>query len=130
MGVPGIVQQTLIRPPYSRIGPASDAERATVRAASPVTQKYDQTVDRESAHEILAERTQTKAREAEEQREEEEREAAAEKAERKAARSRRSSGGRRRQSVGEALAKSAARSIGSSLGRQIVRGILGAILKK
>jgi DNA helicase HerA-like ATPase len=130
-GVPGVVQQTLIRPPYSRIGPASDAERATVRAASPVAQKYDQTVDRESAHEILAERTQRKAREAEEQREEEERQAAAERAERKAARSRRSSGGgRRRQSVGEALAKSAARSIGSSLGRQIVRGILGAILKK
>jgi DNA helicase HerA-like ATPase len=128
-GVPGIVQQTLIRPPYSRIGPATDAEKSTVRAASPVAQKYDEPVDRESAHEILAERTQRRMREAEAQREAEEREAAAEKAEREAARKRRSSGGRHRQSVGEALAKSAARSIGSSLGRQIVRGILGAILK-
>jgi DNA helicase HerA-like ATPase len=128
-GVPGIVQQTLILPPYSRIGPATDAEKSTVRAASPVAQKYDEPVDRESAHENLAERTQRRMREAEAQREAEEREAAAEKAEREAARKRRSSGGRRRQSVGEALAKSAARSIGSSLGRQIVRGILGAILK-
>jgi uncharacterized protein len=128
-GVPGIVQQTLIRPPYSRIGPATDVEKSTVRAASPVARKYDEPVDRESAHEILTKRTQLRMREAEEQREEEERQAAAEKAERQAERKRRSGGGRRRQSVGEALAKSAARSIGSSLGRQIVRGILGAILK-
>ena len=128
-GVPGIVQQTLIRPPSSRIGPASDEEKSTVRAASPVAQKYDEPVDRESAYEILTERTQRRMREAEALREAEERQAAAEKAEREAARNRRSSGGRRRQSMGEALAKSAARSIGSSLGRQIVRGILGAILK-
>jgi DNA helicase HerA-like ATPase len=130
-GVPGMVQQTLIRPPYSRIGPASEEERSRVRAASPVAQKYDQPVDRESAYEILTKRTERRMQEAEEQRRAEEREAAAEKAEREAARacSRSSGGGRRRQSIGEALAKSAARSIGSSLGRQIVRGILGAILK-
>jgi len=132
-GVPGIVQQTLIRPPYSRIGPASDGEQAAVRSASPVAAKYEEPVDRESAYEILTERTQRRMREAEDQRLAEQRQAAAEKAEREAARAhtrtRRSGGGRRRQSVGEAMAKSAARSIGSSLGRQIVRGILGAILK-
>ena len=131
-GVPGVVQQTLIRPPYSRIGPASQEERAKVRSASPVSAKYDEPVDRESAHEILTERTQRRMREAEDQRLAEERRAAEEKAQREEARgrARRSGGGRRRQSVGEALAKSAARSIGSSLGRQIVRGILGAILKR
>ena len=34
---------------------------------------------------------------------------------------------RRRDSVFEAMAKSAARSVGSQLGRQIVRGVLGGI---
>jgi hypothetical protein len=37
--------------------------------------------------------------------------------------------GRQREGVGEAFAKSAVRAIGSSVGRQIVRGILGAMLK-
>jgi 4-hydroxy 2-oxovalerate aldolase len=35
----------------------------------------------------------------------------------------------KKDSVLEAIAKSAARSIGSSIGRQVVRGILGSILK-
>ena len=129
-GVPSMVQQTLIRPPYSRIGPASAEERNKVRAASPVATNYDKSVDRQSAYEILTERTGRKMKEDQAAREAEEREKADIKAEREAEReARRSSGGRRRQSTGEALAKSAARSIGTSLGRQIVRGILGAILK-
>jgi hypothetical protein len=37
--------------------------------------------------------------------------------------------GRQRESVAEAFAKSAVRAVGSSVGRQIVRGILGAMLK-
>jgi hypothetical protein len=37
--------------------------------------------------------------------------------------------GRQREGVAEAFAKSAVRAIGSSVGRQIVRGILGAMLK-
>ena len=41
----------------------------------------------------------------------------------------RTSGGRQRQSVAEAMLKSAARSVGSSLGRRLVRGLLGSLLK-
>ena len=120
-GVPGMVQQTLIRPPFSRIGPANKDERARVRSASPVGTGYDQSVDRESAHEVLKKRTDAKmAAEAAEK----------ETLERRAPEPKRSRGGSRRQSVGEAFAKSAARSIGSALGRQIIRGILGAILKR
>ena len=119
-GVPGIVQQTLIRPPFSRIGPASAEERTRVRAASPVGTSYDQAVDRESAHEVLKKRTEAKMSE----------EAAEKETLEHRAPASRSRGSSRRQSVGEAFAKSAARSIGSALGRQIIRGILGAILKK
>jgi len=55
-GAPTPVDRTLIRPPSSRMGPLTDAERAQLRAASPIGSKYDTTVDRESAHEILAQR--------------------------------------------------------------------------
>ncbi len=119
-GIPGMVERTLIRPPASRIGPASDAERAELLRKSPLAGRYDTPVDRESAHEILRARAEKAAREAEE--------AAARMAEEKR-RQRMARSGRRRQSVGEALAKSVARSIGSQIGRRIVRGILGSIFR-
>ncbi len=126
-GVPGIVQQTLIRPPASRLGPAVDAERAAVIDRSPVSGVYDDAIDRESAHEILTKRAEETAKR---QAEAEEREAA-EKARAKAERSTRRSSGRRsnRQSVGEAFAKSVARSIGSQIGRKLLRGILGSLTR-
>ncbi len=118
-GVPTPVERTLIRPPASRIGPASETERAELLRASPLAGKYDRAVDRESAHEILKARAEKLAAEAEAARQRAEEEKAA----------RRSGGGRRRQSVAEALAKSVARSIGSQIGRRIVRGILGSIFR-
>ena len=53
-GVPAMVSRTLIRPPESRMGPLSEAERRETIAASPVAGKYEAAVDRESAHELLA----------------------------------------------------------------------------
>lgn len=55
-GEPSIVQRTLIRPPQGRIGPLSDTERRSLTAASPLYGKYEETKDRESAHEILGRR--------------------------------------------------------------------------
>jgi DNA helicase HerA-like ATPase len=139
-GVPGIVERTLIRPPSSRLGPATAAERGRVIAESPLRGRYDSAVDRESAHELLVRRAQAAAeaeREAEEAAERRARREAESRAYTRSpgrARSYRSgtSATRRRsnrQSVGEALAKSVARSIGSRLGREIVRGVLGSIFK-
>ena len=56
-GIPNIADRTMIRPPNSRLGPATDAERAAVIANSPVAGVYDTLKDRESAYEILAGRT-------------------------------------------------------------------------
>ncbi len=117
-GIPSIVQRALICPPTSRMGPASEDERKQVFGRSPIGGKYDHTVDRESAHELLQKRTQEATAAAE---------AAAAKS--SAAKTSSKSGGSRRQGVGEAFAKSVARSVGSSLGRQILRGVLGAIFK-
>ncbi len=56
--IPSVVERTLIRPPSSRIGPITDAERQKLVATSPVAGLYDDTVDRESAFELLQSRAQ------------------------------------------------------------------------
>lgn len=56
-GEPSIVQRTLIRPPSSRLGPLTAEERKAVIDESPVKGVYDETLDRDSAHEILQRRT-------------------------------------------------------------------------
>ena len=111
-GTPGIVQRALICPPASRIGPASLEERQGVLSRSPLRGTYDETVDRESAHERLQARAQQSAALAT-----------------GTAEPRVRNKGRQRQGLGEAFAKSMARSVGGSLGRQILRGVLGAIFK-
>jgi DNA helicase HerA-like ATPase len=115
-GVPGIVERTLIRPPTSRIGPISEAERGDVRSRSPIGSRYDEALDRESAAEVLTERAEKAARhiEAEQQ-----------SSSAKATKSKRSS----RQTPTEAAFKSFLRSVSSYLGREIVRGVLGAVKK-
>jgi DNA helicase HerA-like ATPase len=124
-GSPSPVRKTLICPPESRIGSISDEERAQAISRSPINGRYEESVDRESAHELLAERAKQSAdRQAqlEQQEAEEDLRVAAEKKAAKPA-------GRQRQGVGEAMLKSVARSMGSTLGRRLVRGLLGSLLK-
>ena len=52
-GTPAVVSRSLIAPPGSRVGPITAEERAAVIAASPLRGKYDVTIDRESAFEVL-----------------------------------------------------------------------------
>ena len=143
-GVPSPVQRTLIAPPRCRMGAITAEERATVRSRSPVGAKYDRSINRESAYEILSHRASAEgapparpARTAAE-REEPDRRAP----ERQSSPSERKSdtggtggglseviwGTKRRQGMVEALAKQAARTVGSEIGRQILRGVLGGIL--
>jgi hypothetical protein len=118
-GVPGVVQRCLVRPPASRIGPATEEERGRVIAASPVGNRYAETVNRESAYEILAARAEKAAQ------------APATDA------SGRPSGKRRagsRQGYVEATLKSALRSLGNQLGgrlgRELMRGVLGSLSRR
>ncbi|WP_029086299.1 helicase HerA-like C-terminal domain-containing protein [Brevundimonas aveniformis] len=139
-GAPTVVQKTLIRPPSSRLGPATDTERAAVMAASPVKGLYDTPANRESAHELLQKRANeavaaAEAAEAEEARRQE-RDAPAPGRARPpssgAPRTRTPAAPRRsnRQSTAEAFGKSVARSIGSQVGRALVRGILGSLTRR
>ncbi len=139
-GIPTMVERTLIRPPLSRVGPISPAERAQAVAQSPLAGVYEAVVNRESAYERLRGQVQGTA--------------GAENSGSiwgtvaKAAgistpaQTTPSGGGRadymkaspkktRREpdSALEIVGKSILRTAGNSVGRQIARGLLGAILK-
>lgn len=64
-GSPSIVERTLVRPPASRLGPLTEAERQHVISLSPVRGLYDEDFDRESAYEMLAKRAAKAAEQAE-----------------------------------------------------------------
>ena len=139
-GMPSVVERTLIRPPSSQLGPITDLERKGVMAGSPVAGKYDKTLDRVSAFEMLSERSAKAAKEAEDA---ERREEEMETREREYQTSRRYSGNRvgrstakkrktssrRGDSIGTAFAKSMMRSLGTKAGTAIVRGVMGSLFK-
>jgi len=121
-GIPTQVEQVLIRPPESRIGPMSASERQEQIGRSPYKGRYDEPLDRESAYEMLIKRAEKNTAQEEAMEKEEQ----ARQASEKAAKPRRRSN---RQTPTEAFVSSAARSIGSQLGRRVIRGILGSLFK-
>ena len=142
-GSPGIVERTMIRPPFSQLGPISPEARKALIAASPVAGKYETLVDRESAFERLKARTdqaaaEQAAAEAKAAHDAEQADRATE-ADRDLKSARRYDGGStgtsrktsssRSDSVGEVFAKSLARQLGGRSGQALVRGILGSIFK-
>jgi hypothetical protein len=127
-GRPCIVERALVLPPGSRLGPVTVEERAATIKSSLLAGVYDQTEDRESAYEKLAQRVKEQA-----------------PAQQAPAAAAPDDGGMlgalggllggstgprggRREGVVELAAKSAARAIGSQVGREIIRGVLGSIL--
>jgi len=136
-GVPGVVERTLIRPPSSKLGPASAAERAVAMQASPVQGKYDTVLDRKSAYEILSARAKAAAQEAEVVEETVE---DLSPAEREFNAGRRYSGTRVTRSTsrrdrsfgrqfGDAMSDAVIKELKGTTGRRIVRGILGGFFK-
>ncbi len=123
-GIPGIVQRTMICPPTAKVGPASAPEKAQARRASPIGTHYDQSVDRESAYELLKGRADA---------------AALAKSVAGAAQTTTRAAGRQPAAptrvrapapgIAETFVRSAARTLGSQLGRQLVRGVLGSLLR-
>ena len=55
-GTPTMVERVMIRPPTARIGPVTPEERKTIMNKSPLKGKYDTSIDRESAFEMLQKR--------------------------------------------------------------------------
>ena len=133
-GVPSPVERTLIAPPRSRMGAITPDERAAVRSRSPVGSKYDRTVNRESAYEMLTQRATTETAPATRPgqptrgREPTPPPGQSEPVPSGGGLGELMWGTKRRQGMVETLAKQAARTVGSEIGRQILRGVLGGIL--
>ena len=129
-GAPTVVQKTMVRPPVSRLGPITAAERTAIMAQSPVRGLYDTALDRESAFETLQARAA----------------AAQAPAAAPAANSPWNPGpapapaprpkaepkprASSRQSMGEAFTKSLLRQAGSTIARELMRGIMGGLKKR
>ena len=158
-GAPTPVERVLIKAPASRVGPLTDAERQVLVSTDAVGTKYDTAVDRASAEEILAAKTQEAAAAAAAQkaRTDEERvaaqqareaaQAAREQARATAAAQRDEDRLRRDAEREEArqareaakpsafdkalqsATRSAASSIGRQLGNQLLRGIMGGLFR-
>jgi DNA helicase HerA-like ATPase len=119
-GSPSIVNRTMIKPPVSRIGPATKSECEMLISQSPYGGKYDITIDRESAFEKLSKRSNAAAKAAEVSTPSPKR---VSKAPPTKAR------GRTRQGIVETFAKSMVRSLGGQVGRSLIRGIMGSLFK-
>jgi len=126
-GIPSVVGRTMMRPPSSRMGPISLAERDAIMADSPLGGLYDEQINRHSAAEVLLEKAKRQQADEERQRQLDE----ARKLERSsyedAVRSDRPSRRSTRQTPAEAAINSFARTVANRLGSAIVRGVLGSL---
>jgi DNA helicase HerA-like ATPase len=121
-GTPAPVQRALIVPPCGQIGPITPAQRQQIITGSTVYGHYEKAIDRESAYEILTQRSAQPAPNPKSMEEKQE-EFARKRAQAHVPKEKPSQTG---EIIG-AFAKSAARSVGTGLGREIIRGILGSL---
>lgn len=116
---PTVTAKSKIRPPASRLGPATEAERAAIIAKSPVSGMYDTLRDRESAFELLTARAKAEESEAAEVET-----TRAEKSEKPEVHKPSAT-----EKAVTSVAVSVIRTIGVTLGRELVRGLLGSMKK-
>lgn len=124
-GSPGITERAFVLPPGSQIGPITEQQRQQLMATSLVAGVYDQAVDRESAYEVLKQRSQESLRKAEE-----------------AAQQGAGVGGMvndflfgttgprggKKDGLVQSVIKSTVRSQANRMGRELLRGVLGGLL--
>ena len=129
----------MIRPPASRLGPVTPEERAAIIDASGLKDKYTETIDRESAYELLESKAIAREKAAEEAEAKEKK--ADEEAVKKASESKSKAGSkakkrsrsRKKKSAGNVIAYEAkliARQVVRSQGRRMLRGLLGGLIRR
>ena len=134
-GRPSVVERCTILPPQSLMGVIDDERRSAEILSDGLYGKYDETVDSESAYEILTAKTrqeaEAKAEAAQAELEAKERE----KAEKEAAKQKEKDEkekAKKRKKTSAALGKvanSAANTIGRQVGKSLYRGLLGTLKK-
>ncbi|MEL6656811.1 MAG: helicase HerA-like domain-containing protein [Bacteroidota bacterium] len=118
-GIPTPLVHTMLRAPQSRMDILTPKEINEVVDSSPLVKKYNQTIDRDSAHEILAEKIEA----AHEEERQEELKAEREKARKSSSRSRR----REKSTLEKVMSNTTTRQIGRTLARELARGLLGIL---
>lgn len=139
-GRPNMVQRALIVPPASQIGAITPEQRKTIMEQSIVAGVYEQAIDRESAYEKLTGRVnQHTAAVTKTAQVTPSQQPPAEQAQGGGMMGALGgmfgnlfggSGLKRRDNVAETLVKSAVRTIGTQVGREIIRGVMGSIMKR
>ena len=140
-GTPNPVERVLVAPPRSRIGAITPEERAHIIQNSNVYGVFEKHIDRESAFEILKQRTAEALNQAEATPQNSSTRTQTPPKPTEEAPSgglldglfgggASSQGRRTRESIGEAFVKSTMRAVGSRLGQEIMRGVMGAIIGK
>ena len=128
-GVPAMVSRTLIRPPESRLGPITAAERAERMAASPLAGRYDTARLRELAERDPGRRAEVKARDAARPRRCWSRRGADGRQRKTARRYEPTRATRTQPSMGAELARTVVKQLGTRQGQAMVSGILGGLFK-
>jgi len=130
-GRPSIVERALISPPESKIGIISEEKRELVISNSPMFYKYKDTVDRESAFEIIGKKydAMEQQAEAEAERLAKEKEIKEKEKAKRAEEKRKAAAERNNPFSPTKVTKSFMGTVTRTLGREIARGILGSIKK-
>ena len=128
-GSPSIVERAKILFPLSQIGAITEGQRLDIKNAAPAKIKaYDQSIDRESAYEVLNERYQQAAREAKEAQKQLEAEKEAKAKEKEKAAAKKSSGKTKKtitRTIFGTMIGAVATSFARSLGTQTAKAITG-----
>jgi hypothetical protein len=144
-GIPEIVERTKILPPQSLIGPADSSRVSAIIASDEFDLKYRESVDRESAYEIImaarqkleedrAAEAQALAEEKERERAEKEAAKEQERAEKEAAKAakaeekEKSKKGKQKQSAAAKAAQRAATNAASSVARSVSTNMINSVL--
>ena len=115
-GIPTPLAHTLLRAPQSRMDVLTEQELNHLLSQSELINKYNRTVDPESAHEILAEKIK-QAQEEEHQEELKQQQQKARKVSRR----------KEKSTIEKIMSNPTTRQIGRTVARELTRGLLGAL---
>lgn len=127
-GAPSIADRALILPPHSSFATLNDSEYRNLVESSNLYSKYKNSVDRESAYEVLIKRIENEKIKEEREKLEEEKRKEMENREKELEKERKSS--RKQKSYIDKGIDSMLGTITRSIGREIARGILGSMKKR
>ncbi|MFN7117202.1 MAG: helicase HerA-like domain-containing protein [Saprospiraceae bacterium] len=118
-GIPTPLAHVMLRAPQSRMDVLTDMEIDNIISRSSLVRKYNEVINRESAHEVLTEKMQEAAEEEQQQ----ERKNQRRQAEEVVPRNRR----REKSTFEEIIDSPTTRQIGNTIARELTRGLLGVL---